>query len=153
MSISADEVRRIAALAALELSDDEVDRLAGELSDILGHFEALEGAEEAEGFTAEGAESAEGTAGGTPLRPDEPAADGLEADPGAAAPGWAAGFFTVPRLASHGTAGSGDTADPEGTADSSESADSAGPSDSADPADSVDFVDPTDPAGSSGGGA
>lgn len=120
MSISADEVRRIAALAALELRDDEVDRLAGELSDILGHFELLrsaedaEGAERAEGFTAEGAEGAEGAKGttdGAPLRPDEPAADRLEADPGAMAPGWKGGFFTVRRLASHGTA----TADPAGS--------------------------------------
>ena len=41
MAISADEVRRIAGLARLGLDAGEVERLAGQLSDILGHFEAL----------------------------------------------------------------------------------------------------------------
>lgn len=41
MAISADEVRRIAGLARLGLGEGEVARLAGQLSDILGHFEAL----------------------------------------------------------------------------------------------------------------
>ncbi|MGK7313232.1 MAG: Asp-tRNA(Asn)/Glu-tRNA(Gln) amidotransferase subunit GatC [Candidatus Longimicrobiales bacterium M2_2A_002] len=118
MSISADEVRRIAALAALELSDDEVDRLAGELSDTLGHFEVIRDADGAEDLTAEGAERAEGPGSGARLRPDEPVADRLEADPAAEAPGWMAGFFTVPRLGSHGAADDADTADSADSADS-----------------------------------
>ena len=36
-----DEVRQIAKLARLSLSDDECDQLAAELTDILGHFTAL----------------------------------------------------------------------------------------------------------------
>ena len=122
MPISPEEVRRIAALAALELDDDEVDRLAGELSDILGHFERLrsaEDAERAEPLTAEDAERAE-NGGRTRLRPDEPVTDRLEADPGAVAPGWTAGFFTVPRLGSH------ETPDPTDGATSTDSADSPG---------------------------
>lgn len=149
MSISPGEVRRIAALAALELDDDEVDRLAGELSDILGHFELLRGAEDAEPLTAEGAERAEEVSGGVAesegrarLRPDEPVADRLEADPGADAPGWAAGFFTVPRLGSHGAANGADGADSAGSADSTD----------ADTSDTSDTGNPPDSAGSAGSG-
>ncbi len=41
MAISRDEVLHIGRLARLGLSEAEVDRLASQLSDILGHFEAL----------------------------------------------------------------------------------------------------------------
>ena len=41
MAISPDEVRRIGQLARLGLDEAAVGRLAGQLSDILGHFAAL----------------------------------------------------------------------------------------------------------------
>lgn len=59
MAISPDEVRRIAGLARLGLDAGEVERLAGQLSDILGHFEAL---------AAVDTEGAEPTAHPLPLR-------------------------------------------------------------------------------------
>ncbi len=43
MSLSLDEVRRIASLARLKLSPGEEERLAGELSAILGYVEELKG--------------------------------------------------------------------------------------------------------------
>ncbi len=41
MAISRDEVLHLSRLARLGLSEAEIDRLTTQLSDILGHFEAL----------------------------------------------------------------------------------------------------------------
>ncbi|MDA0269963.1 MAG: Asp-tRNA(Asn)/Glu-tRNA(Gln) amidotransferase subunit GatC [Chloroflexi bacterium] len=41
MALTADEIRHIATLARLALSDDEVSRLGAQLSAILDHFEVL----------------------------------------------------------------------------------------------------------------
>ena len=41
MALTADEVRYIAKLARVALSDAEVERLGGELSSILNHFQVL----------------------------------------------------------------------------------------------------------------
>ena len=41
MSLSRDQVLHVARLARLELSGDEVDRLAGELSKVLEHVETI----------------------------------------------------------------------------------------------------------------
>ncbi len=40
-TIDRDQVLHVARLARLELADDEVDRVAGELSGILGHIETM----------------------------------------------------------------------------------------------------------------
>ena len=42
MALTSDEVRHIAALARMALSDDEVERLREQLSGILAHFETLD---------------------------------------------------------------------------------------------------------------
>lgn len=42
MELSREEVLHIARLARLGIGDEEVDRLQGELSDILGHFTELQ---------------------------------------------------------------------------------------------------------------
>ncbi|MBZ0297969.1 MAG: Asp-tRNA(Asn)/Glu-tRNA(Gln) amidotransferase subunit GatC [Anaerolineae bacterium] len=42
MELSRDEVRSIAELAKLELTEDEIALYAGQLSDILGYFERLQ---------------------------------------------------------------------------------------------------------------
>ncbi len=39
--IDRDTVLHVARLARLELTDDEVERMAGELTDVLGHFERI----------------------------------------------------------------------------------------------------------------
>lgn len=41
MALSTDEVRQIARLARIALSDDEVERMRSQLSSILDHFEVL----------------------------------------------------------------------------------------------------------------
>lgn len=41
MAISTEDVRHVARLARISMSDEHVERLAGELADILGHFEKL----------------------------------------------------------------------------------------------------------------
>ena len=40
--LSADDVRHIAALAAMRLEDEEVEAMRGQLSDILGYFARLQ---------------------------------------------------------------------------------------------------------------
>lgn len=40
--IDREKVLHVARLARLELSDDEVERMAGELSDVLGHIERID---------------------------------------------------------------------------------------------------------------
>lgn len=42
VELSYDEVRKIAELAKLDLSDDEVKLYAGQLSDVLGYFKRLQ---------------------------------------------------------------------------------------------------------------
>lgn len=90
---SREDVRRMAELARLRLSDEELERLHGELDTILGHLDAL-----SELGDAEAAEPAAGTR----LRDDEPGADPLQRPPSELAPAWRDGFFTVPRLAAMG---------------------------------------------------
>jgi aspartyl-tRNA(Asn)/glutamyl-tRNA(Gln) amidotransferase subunit C len=41
MALSTDDVRDIARLARIAISDDEVERMRDQLSSILGHFEVL----------------------------------------------------------------------------------------------------------------
>lgn len=43
--IDREQVLHVARLARLRLSDDEVERMTGELNDILGHIEAIQGLE------------------------------------------------------------------------------------------------------------
>ena len=91
MSVDRDTVRRIAELARLELSDEELTRYTSQLANILGHIGQLG---EVTGEPAQ--ESAAERA--APLRPDEPGADPLQRTPAELAPDWRDGFFVVPRL-------------------------------------------------------
>jgi aspartyl-tRNA(Asn)/glutamyl-tRNA(Gln) amidotransferase subunit C len=85
-------VSRVAALAALELSDAERDAMAGQLTRIVEHFEALREIPEEEMLAGEAVPRA------TPLRPDE----AQSASPGTLvetnAPAFAHGHFVVPRV-------------------------------------------------------
>ena len=93
MRITPDEVRRIAALARLEMTDDEVARMAGELDGILGHFEKL-------GALAldEVPETAQSVALEMPLRDDEPERSLPLADTLRGAPESKDGLFVVPKV-------------------------------------------------------
>jgi aspartyl-tRNA(Asn)/glutamyl-tRNA(Gln) amidotransferase subunit C len=91
MRIDAELVSKVAALAALELSDAERDAMAGQLTRIVEHFEALRELPEK---MLEG----EAVPSATPLRPDE----ARDCSPGALvennAPSFAHGHFVVPRV-------------------------------------------------------
>ena len=90
MSVSPEDVRHIARLARLELTDEEVERFRRELSNILAYVEKLE--ELDAGAVAE------------PGKPDQPlrkdaVAEWPDVTPlQESAPDFAGGFFRVPRV-------------------------------------------------------
>jgi aspartyl-tRNA(Asn)/glutamyl-tRNA(Gln) amidotransferase subunit C len=94
MSVTPDDVRRVAALARLRLAEPEVARFAAELTGILRHVDELRS------LNLDGVEpSVIAAAAAAPARADLPGADPLHSAPADAAPAWHDGFFTVPRLA------------------------------------------------------
>jgi aspartyl-tRNA(Asn)/glutamyl-tRNA(Gln) amidotransferase subunit C len=109
MPVSEDDVRHIAALARLGIEPGRLPSLASELSAILSHMDALfrvktEDAQEAIGVGD----------GGMPLRDDRGPPIPLARDLSAFAPAFRDGFFLVPRLDTHESAGSDPVADDEG---------------------------------------
>lgn len=107
------EIRRIARLAGLSLTDREVAELAADMSTVLGHFREMRRREAGDGG---GTVEAEPGGGGVPghtadarardvLRSDDPGPDPLRRRPEAVAPEWREGFFVVPQLAALGGAG------------------------------------------------
>lgn len=119
MSVTSEEVERIAALARLELGQAEAESLRKDLNGILEHMETLgqagspgrspagdredrregrEGADEGAAGSTAGIEAAH-RSGPAPFREDgEAAPDGLARGPEELAPRWEGGFFAVPRL-------------------------------------------------------
>lgn len=90
MSISAEDVRHIARLARLELTEEEVARFQLELSQILDYVAQLE--------TLEAGTAAEPAAPDQPLREDRvEECEAIEALRDAA-PDFVDGFFRVPRV-------------------------------------------------------
>ncbi|HSP16185.1 MAG TPA: Asp-tRNA(Asn)/Glu-tRNA(Gln) amidotransferase subunit GatC [Thermoanaerobaculia bacterium] len=85
MKIDREEARRIAELAHLQLDDSALDRMAGEMTTILGYIEMLPSVE-----------SAGDDSGTTPLRDDvtRPSVDREKIARNA--PEWEGGFFIVP---------------------------------------------------------
>lgn len=106
MAVGREDVRRIAALARLELTDEELDTLAGDMRDILAHVDALRTADLTDDDIDDAhprhlhSPLAEAPARGG-LRRDAPATDALSTDIASFAPELRDGFFTLPRLASH----------------------------------------------------
>lgn len=97
MSVSRDDVVRIARLAELGVEDDGVDQLAEQLSHILDYVAHLEGIPAGEGvrpFVA-GPEEIQ-------LRRDEVRPWPLAIGPAGLAAAFRDGFFTVPRLGQFG---------------------------------------------------
>ncbi len=93
MPVTTADVLHVAALARLRLRPEEVERLTGQLNDILAHVAELAAAETAE------VEPEPATEGPAPLRTDGAPPDPLQRPPAELAPDWEEGFFTVPRLA------------------------------------------------------
>lgn len=96
MSISLDEVRHIAALARLGISDERAQLAAEELSSILAHMRVLSRVDDESAVGVDG-----DTATGMTLRPDAGPPIPLLRAPTFFAPEMRDGFFLVPRLATH----------------------------------------------------
>ncbi len=97
MAVSLDDVRHIASLARLGLTDERARALTAELNTILGHMDELAKVD----TTAVSA--VEEDLPGMPLRADTPPPDALAHGPDAFAPSMKDGFLLVPRLATHET--------------------------------------------------
>jgi aspartyl-tRNA(Asn)/glutamyl-tRNA(Gln) amidotransferase subunit C len=96
MAVTIDDVRHIASLARLGLTEERARALVGELNTILTHMDVLsrvdtEGLQEVAGIGA----------AGLPLRPDSGPPIPLARDREDFAPRMKDGFFLVPRLATH----------------------------------------------------
>ncbi|HUQ45802.1 MAG TPA: Asp-tRNA(Asn)/Glu-tRNA(Gln) amidotransferase subunit GatC [Gemmatimonadaceae bacterium] len=96
MAVTIDDVRHIATLARLGLTDERAALLVNEMNTILGHMEALarvdtSGVQEAIGVGARG----------LPVRPDGAASTPLERSLDAFAPALRDGLLVVPRLSTH----------------------------------------------------
>lgn len=90
MTVSPTDVRHIARLARLDLTDEEVERFGRELSAILDYVEQLE--------ALEAGTAAEPPAPDQPPRPDRAQPWGDVTPLHAAAPDFADGYFRVPRV-------------------------------------------------------
>ncbi len=97
MPVTTADVLHVAALARLRLRPEEVERLTGQLNDILAHMAELATADTA------GIEPEPATSWPAPLRADDAPPDPLQLPPAELAPDWEDGFFTVPRLAAMDT--------------------------------------------------
>jgi aspartyl-tRNA(Asn)/glutamyl-tRNA(Gln) amidotransferase subunit C len=102
VSVTIDDVKHVARLARLGMTDDRASHLVAELNRILDHMAVLEGVK------TEGVEPASGVgAAGMPLRVDAGPPIPLARLPESFAPSMREGFFLVPRLASHEDVGEG----------------------------------------------
>jgi aspartyl-tRNA(Asn)/glutamyl-tRNA(Gln) amidotransferase subunit C len=91
MKIDRDEARRIADLAHLEFDDAALDRMAGEMTKILGYIDQLREVDTT-GFEESAGDEA------TPMRNDEPRPSLDREAVAANAPHWKDGFFVVPKV-------------------------------------------------------
>jgi len=90
------DVRHVASLARLGLSDERADVLTRDLNTILEHMAVLGGVD-----TSGVAEATTASGTGMPLRPDGGAPIPLLEPPAAFAPAMRDGLLQVPRLATH----------------------------------------------------
>jgi aspartyl-tRNA(Asn)/glutamyl-tRNA(Gln) amidotransferase subunit C len=100
VTVTIEEVRHIAALARLGLTDERAAALVGELNGILAHMKVLSGVDTA------GVQEAIGVgARGLPTRSDSGPPIPLDRTLDVIAPRFRDGFLLVPRLASHAEPG------------------------------------------------
>jgi len=95
MAVTLEDVRHIAALARLSVTDERAQALVAELNTILAHMDVLSSVETA------GVETPERVDRGAPLRADAGPPIPLARPRDAFAPRMADGFFLVPRLSTH----------------------------------------------------
>ena len=99
MSVTIHDVRHVAALARLGLTDERASALVQEMNTILGHMDALSAVDTA------GVDAVAGVgAGGLPVRADKGSPVPLARSLDAFAPSVRDGFILVPRLATHDSA-------------------------------------------------
>lgn len=96
MSISLDEVRHVASLARVGISEERARVMATELTSILEHMQALSKVDTSD-VDAAGALAQPGMT----LRPDHGPPIPLVRPPASFAPELRDGFFLVPRLSTH----------------------------------------------------
>ena len=96
MSVTRDDVLKVAKLANTAVDESKLDALAHELSSILGHMEELAKVDTERVQPAEGLSS-----GGQRLRGDHGPPEALVNAPATFAPEMRDGFIIVPRLATH----------------------------------------------------
>ena len=96
MAVSIEEVKHVAMLARLGLTDERAASLTRDLNTILEHMRVLE-----QVSTDDVREFTSGDESGMALRRDEGPADALKAPPSSFAPEMREGLFIVPRLATH----------------------------------------------------
>lgn len=92
MTIKRTDIEKIAALARLELDDEELDELTRDCQSILEFFEAI-GDADVEGTTPTGILEHP-----APGRDDRIEQDCLQRPPAEMAPDWRDGYFVLPRL-------------------------------------------------------
>jgi len=96
VAVTLDDVRHIAALARLGLTDERAQSLVAELNTILEHMDVLSKVD------TKGVEPVAGIgAAGLPLRPDVGPSIPLSHERETFAPSMRDGFFLVPRLSTH----------------------------------------------------
>jgi len=96
VSVTLDDVRHIAALARLGLTDERAQSLVAELNTILEHMDVLSKVD------TKGVEPVAGIgAAGLPLRPDVGPPISLAHERESFAPSMRDGLFLVPRLSTH----------------------------------------------------
>lgn len=99
MAVTIDDVKHVAALARLGLTDERAASLVQEMNTILGHMDALSAVD------TTGVEAVAGVgAGGLPVRADSGPPTPLARSLDAFAPSVRDGFILVPRLSTHDTA-------------------------------------------------
>jgi aspartyl-tRNA(Asn)/glutamyl-tRNA(Gln) amidotransferase subunit C len=99
VAVSLDDVRHVAALARLGLTDERAAALVGEMNTILAHMDVLSS------VNTDGVDEVAGIgASGTPVRRDDRAPVPLARAPEAFAPRMRDGFLLVPRLSTHDVA-------------------------------------------------
>lgn len=92
MAIDRSELRRIAELARLRLSEPEVERLTRDCGAILEYFETIRD------VGPEGGGQSAGVGRAAPLREDRADCDSLLSPLAELAPAWRDGYFVLPRL-------------------------------------------------------
>lgn len=104
MSVSESDVRHIASLARLGMTDERLPTLVVELNRILEHMNVLQAVDLTKYAQCE-------TTTGMPLRPDDSVPTQLQRVREEFAPSMRDGFFLVPKLESHSALGSSADAD------------------------------------------